>query len=145
MQSATWGAKEEAGNFVEVHSCGGILTYSKGEKKGMSYSLFLNTFISWLTYFIALLHTGSKPTAIHILPISYLWVYGNNHSIRGASSQLWFTPSEKNCLGKNKIASDIFFPRGADDELLQPSSECEPFVSYYELKSRGMSDYTLQY
>jgi len=91
-----------------------------------------------------MLHTGSKPTDIHILPLSYLRVYGNNHSIRGASSQLWFTP-EKKCLGKNRIASDIFFPSGADDELPQPSSECEPFVSFYELKNRGVSDYTLHY
>ena len=144
MESATGWAKEEAGNFVEVCSRGGILTYLKEEKKGRSYSLFLNTFISWRTYFIAVLRTGSKPADVHILPLSYLRVYGNNHSIRGASSQqLWFTPSEKKCLGKNMIASDFFFPSGADDELPQPSSVCEPFVSYYELKSRGGSDYTL--
>ena len=98
-----WEAKEEAGNFVEVRSRGGILTYEKGLKKGSSCSLFLNTFIYIMTdFFIALLQTGSKSTDVHILPLSYLRVYGNNHSIRGASSQLWFTPPGKECRQKNK-------------------------------------------
>lgn len=121
MLSATWWAKEEAGNFVEVRSRGGILTYSKGIKK-------------------AVIQTGSNPTDVHILPLSYLRVYGNNHSLRGASSQLWFTPSGKKCLGKNKVASDMFFPSGADDEIPRPSSVHKPFVGHRERKIRAHLD-----
>ena len=43
MERVTWSAKEEAGNFVEVRSRGGIMSYSKGEKKGRSLLSFSQT------------------------------------------------------------------------------------------------------
>jgi hypothetical protein len=142
IRSSTWWAEEEAGNFVEVRSRGGILTYSKREKKGRSRSLFLNSSISWLTYFTAVLQTGPELTDVHTLPLSYLRVYGNNHSIRGTSSQLFFTPPGEKSLGKNKVASDIFFPGGTDDEHPRPTSEHNFFfLCDRKRRKRCMSDY----
>jgi len=116
------------------------MIYATGIRKGRSYSLVFILFISWLTYFIAVLQTGTEPTDVHILPLSYLRVYSNHHSIRGTSSQLRFRPPG---LGKNRVESaDIFFPIKDDDELPQPSSALKPRMSPRELKIRGVSDYT---
>ncbi|KIM37872.1 hypothetical protein M413DRAFT_30532 [Hebeloma cylindrosporum] len=51
---------------------------------------------------VAMLQTAPVVGAVHALPLSYVQVYGNNHSI---TSQLWSIPSGEKDLGKNEQAS----------------------------------------
>lgn len=96
------------------------------------------------TPFVAVLRTGEKRKDNHLLPVSYLKIYENNHSM---GNSLFFRPGPKKChrkkrVGKKHVAKKRAPKKGVQSDFSEVESDFT--LNPCQQKLLGISDFTRQ-